>query len=99
MHESGGTLLITADHGNADHMLEPDGSPNTAHSLNPVPVIVTMPGLELREGGVLADVAPTILQLLGYEQPVGDDRRFTDRGLTRRRRREIALRSLAYICA
>ena len=51
-------------------MLEPDGSPNTAHSLNPVPVIVTVPGLLLREGGVLADVAPTILQLLGYEQPV-----------------------------
>ena len=69
VHESGGVLLITADHGNADHMLEPDGSPNTAHSLNPVPVIVTMPGLRLREGGALADVAPTILQLLGYEQP------------------------------
>ncbi len=69
VHESGGTLLITADHGNSDHMLEPDGSPNTAHSLNPVPVIVTMPGLQLRDGGVLADVAPTILQLLGCEQP------------------------------
>ncbi len=69
VHESGGVLLITADHGNSDNMLEPDGSPNTAHSLNPVPVIVTMPRLELREGGVLADVAPTILQLLGYEQP------------------------------
>jgi len=69
VHESGGTLLITADHGNADHMLEPDGSPNTAHSLNPVPVIVTMPGLTLRGGGVLADVAPTLLQLLGYAQP------------------------------
>jgi 2,3-bisphosphoglycerate-independent phosphoglycerate mutase len=69
VHESGGTLLITADHGNADHMLEPDGSPNTAHSLNPVPVIVTMPGLRLREGGALADVAPTILELLGFEQP------------------------------
>jgi 2,3-bisphosphoglycerate-independent phosphoglycerate mutase len=69
VHESGGVLLITADHGNSDNMLEPDGSPNTAHSLNPVPVIVTMPGFELREGGVLADVAPTILQLLGYEQP------------------------------
>ncbi len=69
VHGSGGTLLITADHGNSDHMLEPDGSPNTAHSLNPVPVIVTMPGSHLREGGVLADVAPTILQLLGYEQP------------------------------
>jgi 2,3-bisphosphoglycerate-independent phosphoglycerate mutase len=70
VHESGGTLLITADHGNADHMLEPDGSPNTAHSLNPVPVIVTMPGLTLRADGVLADVAPTILRLLGYPQPV-----------------------------
>jgi 2,3-bisphosphoglycerate-independent phosphoglycerate mutase len=69
VHESGGTLIITADHGNADHMLEPDGSPNTAHSLNPVPVIVTMPDLKLREGGVLADVAPTVLELLGYEQP------------------------------
>ena len=45
VHESGGACLITADHGNADHMLEPDGSPNTAHSLNPVPVIVTVPGL------------------------------------------------------
>ena len=44
-------MFITADHGNADHMLEPDGSPNTAHSLNPVPVIVTVAGLTLREGG------------------------------------------------
>jgi 2,3-bisphosphoglycerate-independent phosphoglycerate mutase len=69
VHESGGVLLITADHGNSDNMLEPDGSPNTAHSLNPVPVIVTMPGLELRKGGVLADVAPTLLELLAYEQP------------------------------
>src|ERR1019366_6901509 len=57
---SGGACLITADHGNADHMLEPDGSPNTAHSLNPVPVIVTVPGLELRSCGALASVAPTI---------------------------------------
>jgi 2,3-bisphosphoglycerate-independent phosphoglycerate mutase len=69
VQDSGGALFITADHGNADHMLEPDGSPNTAHSLNPVPVIVTVPGLELRSDGVLADVAPTILQLLGIEQP------------------------------
>jgi 2,3-bisphosphoglycerate-independent phosphoglycerate mutase len=71
VHSAGGACLITADHGNADHMLEPDGSPNTAHSLNPVPVIVTVAGLSLRAGGVLADVTPTILQLLGYEQPAG----------------------------
>ena len=61
--------MITADHGNSDHMLEDDGSPNTAHSLNPVPLIVTVPGLSLREGGILADVAPTILGMLGIEQP------------------------------
>ncbi|HTU29657.1 MAG TPA: 2,3-bisphosphoglycerate-independent phosphoglycerate mutase [Solirubrobacteraceae bacterium] len=67
--ESGGALFITADHGNADHMLEDDGSPNTAHSLNPVPVIVTVEGVSLREGGVLADVAPTLLEMLGVEQP------------------------------
>ncbi len=70
VHESGGACIITADHGNADHMLEDDGSPNTAHSLNPVPLIVTVPGLSLRpSGGVLADVAPTVLQVLGIEQP------------------------------
>ena len=71
VHESGGVCVITADHGNADHMLEPDGSPNTAHSLNPVPLIITARnGLSLRAGGgVLADVAPTLLELLGLEQP------------------------------
>jgi 2,3-bisphosphoglycerate-independent phosphoglycerate mutase len=68
--ESGGACLITADHGNADNMLEPDGSPNTAHSLNPVPVIVTAEGFSLADGGILADVAPTILDALGIEQPV-----------------------------
>ena len=70
VQESGGGLLITADHGNADEMLEADGSPDTAHSLNPVPVIVTIDGASLdRDGGVLADVAPTLLQMLGMEQP------------------------------
>jgi 2,3-bisphosphoglycerate-independent phosphoglycerate mutase len=69
VHASGGACILTADHGNADHMLEPDGSPNTAHSLNPVPLIVTVAGLALREGGVLADVAPTVLHLLGIEPP------------------------------
>jgi 2,3-bisphosphoglycerate-independent phosphoglycerate mutase len=69
VHSTGGALLITADHGNADHMLEPDGSPNTQHSLNPVPVIVTAEAGGLRGGGVLADVAPTLFELLGEEQP------------------------------
>ena len=69
VHESGGACIVTADHGNADHMLEPDGSPNTAHSLNPVPLIVTAAVGELRDGGILADVAPTVLALLGVEQP------------------------------
>jgi 2,3-bisphosphoglycerate-independent phosphoglycerate mutase len=66
---TGGACIVTADHGNCDHMLEPDGSPNTAHSLNPVPLIVTVEGLELRDRGILADVAPTALQLLGIPQP------------------------------
>ncbi|HSO98444.1 MAG TPA: 2,3-bisphosphoglycerate-independent phosphoglycerate mutase [Solirubrobacteraceae bacterium] len=69
VHASGGTCLITADHGNAEHMLEADGSPNTAHSTNPVPLIVTRPGLTLRDCGALGDVAPTVLQLLSIEQP------------------------------
>jgi 2,3-bisphosphoglycerate-independent phosphoglycerate mutase len=69
VERSGGACIITADHGNCDNMLEPDGSPNTAHSLNPVPLIVTVEGLELRGGGRLADVAPTALELLGISQP------------------------------
>ena len=73
VHATGGVCFITADHGNADNMLEPDGSPNTAHSLNPVPVIVTVSdgadSVRLRDGGVLADVAPTLLQMMGIEQP------------------------------
>jgi 2,3-bisphosphoglycerate-independent phosphoglycerate mutase len=70
VHASGGVLIVTADHGNADHMLEDDGSPNTAHSLNPVPLIVTSTAVgPLRDGGILADVAPTVLDLLGESQP------------------------------
>ncbi|HTU77658.1 MAG TPA: 2,3-bisphosphoglycerate-independent phosphoglycerate mutase [Solirubrobacteraceae bacterium] len=70
VHERGGVCVVTADHGNAEHMLEPDGSPNTAHSLSPVPLIVTSTGASLRaDGGILADVAPTVLAALGIEQP------------------------------
>ncbi|CAN5535337.1 2,3-bisphosphoglycerate-independent phosphoglycerate mutase [soil metagenome] len=69
VHESGGACIVTADHGNAEQMLEPDGSPNTAHSTNPVPAIVTASGIALRNGGILADVAPTALALLGIGQP------------------------------
>ena len=70
VHERDGVCVVTADHGNSDHMLEPDGSPNTAHSLNPVPLILTSTGASLdARGGILADVAPTVLQALGIEQP------------------------------
>ena len=65
----GGVALITADHGNADKMYEPDGSAFTAHTTNPVPFIVVGYDCELRDGGVLADIAPTILQILAVPQP------------------------------
>jgi 2,3-bisphosphoglycerate-independent phosphoglycerate mutase len=78
VEESGGVCVITADHGNADQMLDSDGNPDTAHSMNPVPLIVTADVGELREGGTLSDVAPTILTLLGEEQPA----EMTGRGLT-----------------
>jgi 2,3-bisphosphoglycerate-independent phosphoglycerate mutase len=67
---AGGTLLVTADHGNAEKMLEDDGvSPHTAHTTNPVPIVVTERGIELRNGGELSDLAPTALDLLGLSQP------------------------------
>jgi 2,3-bisphosphoglycerate-independent phosphoglycerate mutase len=78
--ETDGVCVVTADHGNADHMLEPDGSPNTAHSLNPVPLVVTAAAVALRDGGILADVAPTLLELAGLEQPA----EMTGRSLLRR---------------
>jgi 2,3-bisphosphoglycerate-independent phosphoglycerate mutase len=65
----GGTAIVTADHGNAEQMLESDGSPHTAHTTNLVPLLVTRPDLTLREHGRLADVAPTVLALLGLPQP------------------------------
>ena len=69
VHRSAGACIVTADHGNADNMLEPDGSANTAHSTNPVPFVLTVEGVSLADGGLLADVAPTALALLGIEQP------------------------------
>ena len=67
---AGGKVLLTADHGNADQMSEPDGAPFTAHTTNPVPFVVAgCPGAKLREGGVLADIAPTMLKLMGLPQP------------------------------
>ena len=65
----GGVTLITADHGNADKMYEADGSPFTAHTTNPVPFIVVGYPCELREGGRLCDIAPTMLKIMGLEQP------------------------------
>src|SRR5690606_18571201 len=68
--ETGGVCIVTADHGNADEMLGPDGSPATAQSLNPVPFVVTSRDVTVDpDGGILADVAPTVLALLGIEQP------------------------------
>ena len=86
VHARGGACIVTADHGNADNMLEPDGSPNTAHSLNPVPLIVTVPGLELAESGILADVSPTILEMLGIDQPP----EMTGHSLIRAHQREMS---------
>jgi 2,3-bisphosphoglycerate-independent phosphoglycerate mutase len=69
VERAGGVSLITADHGNAEQLLEPDGvSPHTAHTTNPVPLVVTAPGI-LRPGGELSDLAPTALALLGLPKP------------------------------
>ena len=70
VERAGGVCLVTADHGNAEVMLEPDGvSPHTAHTSNPVPFVVTDRRVALREGGELSDLAPTILALLGLPIP------------------------------
>jgi len=66
---AGGVLLITADHGNAEQELQEDGSPHTAHTTNPVPLVVTEPGTELRSGGELSDLVPTALDLIGIPKP------------------------------
>jgi 2,3-bisphosphoglycerate-independent phosphoglycerate mutase len=71
VERAGGVSLITADHGNAEQMLETDGtSPHTAHTTNPVPLILTKEGMPLRENGELSDLMPTALALLGFAQPL-----------------------------
>lgn len=65
----GGVAVIIADHGNGDMVIDDDGRPFTAHTTNPVPCIVTQAGHELRQGGILADVAPTLLKLMQLPQP------------------------------
>lgn len=67
--ELGGYAIITADHGNADEVYTLEGKPMTAHTTNPVPIIVTKDNIELKESGLLADIAPTFLDLLDVEKP------------------------------
>ncbi|BDU78321.1 2,3-bisphosphoglycerate-independent phosphoglycerate mutase [Mesoterricola sediminis] len=74
--EQGGALLVTADHGNCECMRDEKGNPHTAHTTNPVPAVLVARGFEarqLRAGGALADVAPTLLKLLGVDQPAEMD--------------------------
>ena len=73
VREMGGVALITADHGNADKMIEEDGSPFTAHTTNLVPLCVVGYPCTLKAGGRLCDIAPTMLQILGMEQPAEMD--------------------------
>jgi 2,3-bisphosphoglycerate-independent phosphoglycerate mutase len=71
VERKGGVAVITADHGNAEEMLEEDGeSPHTAHTTNPVPLIVTDSHATLRDGGELSDLVPTMLGFLGFKQPL-----------------------------
>jgi 2,3-bisphosphoglycerate-independent phosphoglycerate mutase len=78
---AGGVCLVTADHGNAETMLEPDGvSPHTAHTTNPVPLVLTDKGATLRDGGQLSDLAPTVLDLLGLAPPAVMTGRSLSRG-------------------
>jgi 2,3-bisphosphoglycerate-independent phosphoglycerate mutase len=63
------TTIIIADHGNCETMINPDGSPNTAHTTNPVPIILVDKDLKKINDGVLGDIAPTILELMGVVQP------------------------------
>ena len=66
---NGYEVVMIADHGNADNAVNADGTPNTAHSLNPVPIVVVSDRVKAVHDGILADVAPTVLKLMGLEQP------------------------------
>ena len=66
---NGYEVVMIADHGNADNAVNEDGTPNTAHSLNPVPIVVVSDRVKSVKDGILADVAPTVLKLMGLEQP------------------------------
>ncbi|MEN2415475.1 2,3-bisphosphoglycerate-independent phosphoglycerate mutase [Flavobacterium mesophilum] len=66
---NGYTTIVIADHGNCETMINPDGSPNTAHTTNPVPIILVDKELKNIQNGVLGDIAPTILELMGVQQP------------------------------
>ena len=68
---NGYEVVQIADHGNADNAVNPDGTPNTAHSLNPVPIVVVSDRVKAVHDGILADVAPTVLALMGVPQPAG----------------------------
>ena len=72
--QQGYTVIIIADHGNAETMINPDGTPHTAHTTNPVPIILVDPDIKQLQNGILADVAPTILKLIGVPQPDAMDR-------------------------
>lgn len=67
--EAGGAMLLFGDHGNADVMVDAQGDPHTAHTANPVPLIVAWPQVRRVRSGALSDIAPTVLELLGLEQP------------------------------
>ena len=69
LNSVGGVAIITADHGNAEKMLDENGKPYTAHTTNPVPLILTSNKYELKEHGILSDIAPTMLELLGVAKP------------------------------
>ena len=64
------TTILIADHGNCETMINPDGSPNTAHTTNPVPVIIIDNDIKDIKDGILGDIAPTILELMGIKKPI-----------------------------